>query len=181
MRCAVYTAVHGYNWSNVPEGLSRERLDRLLDLAMEDAPEFPPPDFTSAGVVSDGETAAVYTLREVENWDSVGRSAQYAAFAFPTFEELSTIDIAALLTDPFFTVPSHEPPAALDYSGPASTVPPLPSVGRLLCHNQLDAFDVSSIGSLLATYGTKSPRWRFMIEGKTCKVETAPWRTGGGK
>lgn len=174
---AVYTAHRGYSWSGIPEGLDEARLDSLLRLATEDRPEFSDGADISVGMVSDGQYAAVYSIRSVMGWDSEGRAADYSALAVFPASAAADINVLDLLRHPFFAVPTREPADSIVYAGPASSDPAVNAPGRLLCQNRIDDLDAYSAGKLLATYAMRCPRWlfRFNEDGRTMSVETAPW------
>lgn len=176
LHTAVYTAHRGYSWSSVPPGTDERMLEGMLADAAERRGEFPDPASVERGAVSNGSIAAAFAIRSVQAWDAEGRSADYAAFAFLPLADASLVDIAALLEHPFFCVPSRNPPAAIEYAGPASATPPLDAPGRLLCQGKYDMLDPRAIGALLSTYGANSPKWVFHISGGTASVATAPWK-----
>lgn len=178
---AVYTANRGYAWSRIPDGIGQRVLDEFLETAMSTVPEFTSSGHVSYGVVSNGSVAAFFAIREIAGWDSVGRAAQYAAFAFAKCDACASIDAAKLFSHPFFREPKHMPDDSIAYSGDPSVEPPLASIGRLLCHNRLEDLETAAIGATLCVYGAKSPRWLFRVDGEAATVETAPWRTGGTK
>ena len=177
LAAAVYTAHRGYAWSWVPPGLTEATLDALYSRAAENRPEFPTETDVERGVVSDGIWAAAFTIRNVQSWDSEGRAADYAAFAFLRCADAGRVDFNALLAHDFFRVPQRVPAASIVYEGPAALTAPLDAPGRLLCRHSLDALDVRSIGTLLATYGAKSPAWSFHVNGEFAAASCAPWRT----
>jgi len=172
---AVYTADHGYAWSATPAGIDEPTRDALLTDALATRPDFAEADTITAGVVARNGTAAAFSIRRAPAWDAVGRDADYAAFAFVPYADASTVDFGSLLANPFFTVPTRTPPAALTYIGPASEAFPVIAPGRLLCHNRLECFPASAIGSLLAQYGAKADRWLFLVENGAFTITTSPW------
>ena len=115
---AVYTAYRGYEWSCLPEGVSREERDALYAKAAALRPEFPPADDVRQGVVACGRLAAAFRVWNVPAWDADGRSADYFAFAyFPVFGEISDDAVARLLEDPFFHIPERNAPSRIEWSG----------------------------------------------------------------
>lgn len=113
---AVYTAWRGYDWSCVPEGVTREQMDALRAKAAARRPPFADAEVVTTGIVSDGSLAAVFAIHTVPAWDAVKRAADYAAFAFLPTAMLMGLNVRAVLGNPFFTTPTREPPAfiALD-------------------------------------------------------------------
>jgi len=119
---AVYTAYRGYEWSCLPEGVSREERDALYAQAAALRPEFPSAEDVRQGVVTCGHLAAAFRVWNVPAWDADGRSADYFAFAyFPLFGEVSDDEVAALLEDPFFHIPEHTPPSRIEWRGGGKT------------------------------------------------------------
>jgi len=173
---SVYTAGHGYGWSSVPDGIAAEELEKFLEEALALRPDFAEEDAVTTGVVVRQGTAAAFTVRRAPDWDSVGRAADYAAFAFVPCEEAADVDFAALLTEAFFVVPTHTPPAALSYVGAPSATFPTDAPGRLLCQNRLEKFDLRAAGALLARYGANADRWIFRADKYgTFTLTTTPW------
>ena len=172
-----YSAFRGYAWSHLPPGINEAELDGLRRLASEERGDFPEPADISRGLVSDGRIAACYSIRTVTGWDSEGRASEYAALALMPVEDAGSIDLVALLSHPFFALPSHEPPTTIEYSGPQSATPPTDAAGRLLCRHKIDSFDTHAAGALLATYGKNSTKWavRLCADG-TATVECGEWR-----
>ena len=172
-----HSAFRGYAWSNTPLGMSEAELDGLRRLASEERGDFPEPTDISRGLVSDGRIAAAYSIRTVAGWDSEGRASEYTAFALMPLEDAGSIDLIALLSHPFFALPSHEPPTSIAYAGPQSATPPTDAAGRLLCRRRIDSFDPHAAGALLATYGKNSAKWAVRLcDGGMATVECGEWR-----
>ena len=172
-----YSAFRGYAWSHTPPGLSEAELDALHRLASEGRGDFPEPTDISLGLVSDGRVAAAYSIRTVAGWDSEGRASEYAAFALMPVEDAVRIDLVALLSHPFFALPSHEPPTTIEYSGPQSATPPTDAAGRLLCRHRIDNFNPHAAGALLANCGKNSSKWAVRLgTSETATVECGEWR-----
>ena len=172
-----HSAFRGYAWSHLPPGLNETELDGLRRLASKDRGDFPEPTDIARGIVSDGRVAAAYSIRTVAGWDSEGRASEYAAFAIMPLEDAGSIDLVALLSHPFFTLPSHEPPTTIEYSGPQSAIPPTDAAGRLLCRRMIGSFDPHAAGTLLAKYGRNSSKWAVRLgTSGTATVECGEWR-----
>ena len=172
-----YSAFRGYAWSHTPPGMNEAELDGLRRLASEERGDFPEPTDISRGLVSDGRIAAAYSIRTVAGWDSEGRASEYTAFALMPLEDAGSIDLIALLSHPFFALPSHEPPTSIAYAGPQSATPPTDAAGRLLCRRRIDSFDPHAAGALLATYGKNSAKWAVRLcDGGMATVECGEWR-----
>lgn len=178
---SVFTAGRGYDWSTEPAGIGRETLDGLYRIATAGRDAFADDGAPAIGIASDGKTAAAFSLMRARAWDSEGRDADYAAFAFVPCTDASHIDFAALLADDFFRVPNHEPPTSIAYAGPESAAVAIDAPGRLLCRNELDDFDLHSAGDLLARHAHLADRWLFLAKDKNAaKVTTSPWHKPGG-
>lgn len=172
---SVYTATRGYAWSAVPAGLAPADLEAFLVDATKDRPDFEDEAAAAAGVIVRRGVVAPFSVRRARRWDAEGRDADYAAFAFCSAPDAAAVDFAALLADPFFTVPSRTPPARLAYDGPAASAAPLPAAGRLLCRNRLDGLDPRAAGALIAAYAAKADFWTVRLAGAVCTVTTSPW------
>ena len=180
LAAAVYTAYRGYAWSSVPESVGGVRMDALYRMAAEIRGEFPSAESVDSGVVSDGVLAAAFSIFTAPRWDSEGRAAEYAAFAFIPCDDAASVDFEALLRDPFFCEPAREPPRAVAYAGAPSAKPALDAPGRLLSAHRIDGFGLSAAGEILAKYGARSGRWVFRRRGGNAAVtvECGPWRLG---
>ena len=178
---SVFTAGRGYDWSTEPAGIERETMDELYRIATAGRDAFADDAAPATGVASDGKTAAAFSLMRARAWDSEGRDADYAAFAFVPCAKAARVDFAALLADDFFRVPNHEPPASIAYNGPESATAAIDAPGRLLCRNELDDFDLHAAGDLLARHAHLADRWLFLVKANdTAKVTTSPWHKPGG-
>ena len=172
-----YSAFRGYAWSHIPAGTSEAELDWLRRLASEGRGDFPEPTDITCGLVSNGRIAAAYSIRTVGGWDSEGRASEYTAIALVPVEDAASVDLVALLAHPFFAMPSHEPPASIEYSGPKSGTPPIDAAGRLLCRQKIDNFDPHAAGALLAAYGKNSAKWTVRLcDDGTATVACGEWR-----
>jgi len=174
---ATYSAFRGYAWSHIPVAAPEDALDRLLRLAEEARAALPNAPGAVRGCVSDGRLVAPFALFTAPGWDCEGRDSDYAALAVLTVASARLVDFVALLADPFFSVPTRNPPEKLAYAGPASSAPPVDAAGRLLCRGRLDDFDPRAAGALLSAYGRRADRWQVVLspEGGAC-VSCGPWR-----
>ena len=172
-----HSAFRGYAWSHLPSCTSEAELDGLRRLASEERGDFPEPTDISHGLVSDGRIVATYSIRTVAGWDSEGRASEYTAFALMPLEDAWHIDLVALLSHPFFAMPSHEPPTTIEYLGPQSATPQTDVAGRLLCRHKIDSFDPRAAGALLSAYGRNSAKWAVRLcDDGTATVECGEWR-----
>ena len=178
---SVFTAGRGYAWSAEPAGIGREAMDALYRIASAGRNAFTDDAAPATGVASDGKIAAAFSLMRARAWDSEGRDADYAAFAFVPCADVARIDFAALLADGFFRAPDRSPPASLAYSGPVSAAVAIDVPGRLLCRNEVAGFDLRAAGDLLARHAHLADRWLFLVKADgTTKVTTSPWHKPGG-
>jgi len=146
---AVYTANRGYAWSNIPPGMTNERLANFLRLINSARGDFPDPLSMTIGFVSDGKTAAIFTIQNVEKWDAEQRSADYGAFAFFENRDAGKVDLVEMLNRDFFWMPSKSPITELEYLGASSATMPIADILKLnaVGSNQLNPH---AIGDLLA-------------------------------
>lgn len=185
----VNSACRGYAWSRIPGGVTEASLDEMLAVATEKRGDFPEPNRIDTGIIVRNGIGAAFSIRTALGWDSEGRDSEYAAFALFNPAEAAGIDFAALLTDPFFSVPSKAAAngeiTSIEYSGAPAGRPPLTAAGALLCHQHLEALPASAAGGILATYHLKSPFWLFHQVLKVPTVKTteivftvtcAPWQ-----
>jgi len=173
---AVYTAYKGYAWSNVPMGMSLAELDALSRTISDARGDFPDPLSVDTGLVSNGRIAAAFTMQNVESWDVNGRAADYAAFVFIPVPMARIVDFVNLISNDFFWTPSHTPPTAVDYSGPAADSLPTESVGALLRENRCHLPNPRALGSLMTAYGARSSRWVCLMQPDgSASVECDPW------
>ena len=178
---SVFTAGHGYAWSAQPAGIGREAMDELYRIATAGRDAFADDAAPTTGIASDGKTAAAFSLMRARAWDSEGRDADYAAFAFIPCAEAAKVDFAALMEDDFFHTPTRVPPTCIDYAGSRSAQTPIDAPGRLLCRNELDGFDLRAAGDLLARHAHLADRWLFLVKANgAAKVTTSPWHKPGG-
>jgi len=149
---SIYSANRGYAWSNIPEGLSNERMMSFCRAISALRGDFADPVSVEVGLVSDGELAAAFTLQNVEHWDAAGRSSDYFAFAFFPVADARLIDFVSLINSDFFWTPTHEPVTTLTYEGPASNACPEDVVRDLQLKRRLILQDPRVAGGLLAAF-----------------------------
>lgn len=158
---AVYTAWRGYDWSIIPEDISRDELDALYHTISERRPDFMGPDDSFEGVYYINGLLAAFRMQSVPKWDSVGRDADYCAFAFMGYDVVQEFDFDALLAHPSFLEPTHTPLNGLEYSGPASAPYSIPAAIELHDRRQSMRIDLHSVGDLLAKCGMHCSDWLF--------------------
>jgi hypothetical protein len=157
--------------------MSEAELDGLRRLASEDRGDFPEPTDIALGLVSDGRYVAAYSIRTVADWDSEGRASEYTAFALMSLKDAGRVDLVALLSCPFFALPTHEPPTSIEYAGPQSATPTTDAAGRLLCRRRIENFNPRAAGALLAAYGKNSARWAVRLgDDGTATVVCGEWK-----
>lgn len=176
---AVYTAFRGYAWSSVPDGMSAERLDDLYRKACALRPDFLGGDDYLEGVLCDMGTVVAFRLQSVPKWDSVGRTAEYGAFAFPSFGTIRAVDFGSLLSHEAFLVPNREPPPSIEYGGPTAVLHDDNYLCELYERGTMDKCDFRAIGDILYTYQECCNFWRFTrccVGGEvTVTVGAEPW------
>jgi len=172
----VYTANRGYAWSNAVEGVPEAKLNQLYRFISTARGDFPNPWVVEAGLVSDGAVAAVFTIQNIDNWDSENRSSDYAAFAFFPVAKAADIDFIDLLNNDFFWTPSRTPQTSLDYLGKQSEkAPPLSSQSLETSHVCL-LRNPRAVGDILAQHGHRSGRWVCLMKAEnTLKIECNSW------
>jgi len=173
---AVYTADRGYSWSNAVEGVPEAKLNQLYRFISDARGDFPNPCAVEVGLVSDGATAAVFTIQNIDGWDSENRASDYAVFAFFPVQRAAEIDFIDLLNHDFFWTPSHTPQDTLDYTGgPSERVSPL-SIRNLVTSHVCLLRNPRAIGDVIARYGAKSSRWVCLMKSESIlKIECNSW------
>lgn len=124
---AVHTAKFGYDWSCVPEGLTRDELDACYRAAVARRPAVLEIGQVVTGVLACGRLKFAFSLQIAKDWDANGRNAEYGAFAFlPSFADLERTDFSELLGRREFRVPDRQPPDSVPWRPPAAapSVPP---------------------------------------------------------
>ena len=160
----VHTATYGYDWSSVPDGLSRAELDDTYRRAAALKPEFMSVGDTVAGVLAQGGRVVAFRFQVAPGWDANGRDAAYDAFAFLPSAVARRVDFRALLDDAVFRVPSRNPPSRVHapcVDGPAS-VRVQATAAALCSHELLANFDFGEVGPVLAAGDAQCDRWQFV-------------------
>ena len=110
---AVHTAKFGYDWSNVPEGMTREELDACYRVAIERKPEYLAVGEVVSGVAEARGRKFVFSIQIAEAWDANGRNAEYGAFAFVPALVADRLYLDGLLARDEFRTPSRTPPTSV--------------------------------------------------------------------
>lgn len=177
LAACTYSAGHGYQWSNVPGGVTKAELDAIHRIAADFRGDFPLPEAVDAGVIVRGGLIAAYTIRNVPDWDFSGRASDYAAYALVPVEHAEKIDFTELLRDDFFTVPSKNPRSLIEYAGANSVKAPPTAAGRLLCRNRYEDLPGAAAGSVIANFAEKAPQWHFHLNAnRNFDVTCAAWK-----
>jgi len=172
-----YSAFKGYSWSSVPPGISPWKLNQFYRLITAAQGNFRNARVFDAGVVSDGKTVAVFTRRNIEGWDSENRASDYAALAFFPVNEAAAVDLVELLQDDFFQTPTRQPPATLEYTGPASATMPPSAEASLRERGEYLLCNPRATGDLIARLGNRSPRWICLFKtDNILKIECNNWK-----
>jgi len=167
-----YSAFRGYGWSPVPSGHSVRELDALYRFISDARGDFPNPLSVEVGLVSDGKTAAAFTIQNVDRWDAEQRASDYGAFALFPVGLADGIDIVELLNHDFFWTPSRTPKPTLDYRGPTSARAPLAALAQLETDGTCLLRDPRSLGAVIRSHGSRGTRWVCLMKpDNTLKVE----------
>lgn len=110
---AVHTAKFGYDWSNVPEGMTRKELDACYRAAIAAKPEYLEPGQIISGVASAVGRKFAYSIQVAEAWDANGRNAEYSAFAFIPAILADRLFVEGLLKRDEFCRPNRNPPTSV--------------------------------------------------------------------
>ena len=78
----VYTAHHGYDWSNIPEGFSEGSLKKLEQIVTASKPEYMNDGERFEGIIHAQAHLVVFSAMRVPNWDYSNRTSLYYAFVF---------------------------------------------------------------------------------------------------
>ncbi len=158
---AVYTAWRGYDWSLLPEDVSRAELDQLYRDIGTRRPDFMGAGDSFEGVYCKNGLLAAFRMQSVPKWDSVGRDADYCAFAFMGLDVVRAIDFDALLGMDEFVRPVRSPRNGLEYAGPASATCSVEEAMDLHDRRQANSVDFHAVGDLIAACGEFCPDWFF--------------------
>ena len=107
---AVYTAKFGYEWSNVPPGMTRGDMADCYKRASASKPEFLKDGETVSGTFVRNGFTVVFLIQVAKKWDANGRDAEYGAFAFIPLDKVASVDLKALLARREFHEPDRNPP-----------------------------------------------------------------------
>ena len=110
---AVHTAKFGYDWSNVPEGVTRAELDACYRAAITRKPEYLAVGEVVSGVAEAKGRRFAFSIQVAEAWDANGRNAEYCAIAFAPPLVADRLDLQSLLKRDEFRVPSRTPPKSV--------------------------------------------------------------------
>ncbi len=132
---AVHTAKFGYDWSNIPDGMTRAELDACYRAAVAKKPEYLEPGQIISGVTSAAGRRFAYSIQVAEAWDANGRNAEYSAFAFIPAILSDRLFVEGLLARDEFCRPNRNPPTSVPceivhvppVAGLPISAPPAPS------------------------------------------------------
>lgn len=176
---AVYTAWRGYDWSSVPEDVTRAELDRLYRDIGQRRPDFMGAGDSFEGVYCRDGLLAAFRMQSVPKWDSVGRDADWCAFAFMGLDVVRAIDFDTLLAQDAFVRPVRAPHDAVEYRGPVSAPYSVAEALDLRDRREAGRVDFRAVGDLLAACGDFCRDWLFgrvRFRGETrVFAETGAW------
>lgn len=125
---AVHTAKFGYDWSNVPEGVTREELDACYRAAIARKPEYLAVGEVVSGIAAAKGRTFAFSIQVAEAWDANGRNAEYCAIAFAPPLVADRLDLQTLLERDEFRVPNRTPPKSVPCGfRPAAATAPRPA------------------------------------------------------
>ncbi len=165
---AVFTAHRGYDWSKLPDFISRDEADSLFEKIMSVKTvycegELPVGDAFKGVLYTDGMYAFAFRLMTAEKWDQAKRNANYCACAFVSRDKFKEVDFERLLDMDYFKNPIANPAATLDYVDEDYTPPQneecYSAVMRLVDGNRDGKW--SLIGSVLSRFGCANIQWLF--------------------
>ena len=156
----VYTAHHGYDWSNIPEGFSEGSLKKLEQIVTASKPEYMNDGERFEGIIYAQAHLVVFSAMRVPNWDYSNRTSLYYAFAFLPRLECKKVNIDLLLKNDAFVRPSKEPAAEVEYIGGPSALAPESIVAEFQSGSPtVQALDFSYCGELLCENGQIAEKW----------------------
>ena len=116
---AVFTAHRGYDWSKLPDFVSRDEADSLFEKVMSVkttyCDDLLPYGDSFKGVLYEGKYAFAFRLMTAEKWDQAKRDSNYCACAFIPHDMLKDVDFERLLDMVFFRTTTHAPDSLLNY------------------------------------------------------------------
>ena len=157
---SVFTARHGYEWSNIPTGMTEAQLTGYREIISSTRPEYMKDGERFDGVLYDGNVIVVFTALRVPEWDLVKRTAHYYAVAFIPRNDCHLVNIDHLLNDDLFGKPTREPPSEIEYTGDPSVSTP-PEVIDSIRSGKTDPLDFSFCGDLLSNNGHLGVKWQL--------------------
>ena len=176
---AVYTAWQGYAWSSIPEDVTREEMDILYRKIGEKRPDFMGAGDSYEGVYYNNGLLSAFRMQSVQKWDSVGRDADYCAFAFMGPDVAQDFDFGYMLGMSSFNTPTHEPQNFIEYDGPPSSLYSVKAAMKLCDTHSSSSVEFREIGDMLAKCCEYCGEWffgRVNFRGEThVFAETGTW------
>lgn len=165
---AVFTAHRGYDWSKLPDFVSRDEADSLFEKVMSvktthcDGLLLYGDSFE--GVLYEGKYAFVFRLMTAEKWDQAKRDSKYCACAFIPYDMLKDVDFERLLDMVFFRTTTHTPDSLLNYYDEDFHCPTTDELSSTVCNfkiGDIRDFDWRLVGPILFNFGYKNSKWFF--------------------
>lgn len=165
---AVFTAYRGYDWSKLPDFVSRDEADSLFEKIMSVktnyCDDFLPYDDAFKGVLYEGKYAFAFRLMTAERWDQAKRDSYYCACAFIPQDKLMDVDFERLLDMDYFKTPTHTPDCLLEYSDEDFLCPSTDECSLMVWNFKLGdkkEFDWRFVGPILSDFGYANNKWFF--------------------
>lgn len=163
---AVFTAHRGYDWSKLPDFVSRDEADSLFEKVMSVKTTYCdgllPYGNSFEGVLYEGKYAFVFRLMTSEKWDQAKRDSNYCACAFIPHEILKEVDIERFLKMEYFLMTSYNPASFLNYCDEDFRCPSDKESEKVVIDFKVGNcgdFDWRLIGSMLHWWGAANDKW----------------------
>lgn len=165
---AVFTAHRGYDWSKLPDFVSRDEADSLFEKVMSVkttyCDDLLPYGDSFKGVLYEGKYAFAFRLRTAEKWDQAKRDSNYCACAFIPHDMLKDVDFERLLDMVFFRTTTHAPDSLLNYYDEDFHCPTTDEWSSTVCNfkiGDIRDFDWRLVGPILFDFGDANSKWFF--------------------
>lgn len=165
---AVFTAHRGYDWSKLPDFVSRDEADSLFEKVMSVktgyCDDLLPYGDSFKGVLYEGKYAFAFRLMTAEKWDQAKRDSNYCACAFIPHDMLKEVNFERLLDMGFFRTTTHVPDYLLNYYDEDFHCPTTDEWSSTVCNfkiGDIRDFDWRLVGPILSDFGDANSKWFF--------------------